>query len=113
MFAYILAFLVGTTLQLNEHAIAAEPAACRDPWLSQDKFLHFSISAAITGFSYYTTVGKFDMEPGHAGTVSISFTALIGIGKEVFDKKRNGRFSWKDLFWDGAGITVGYFVFCN
>lgn len=109
----IISFLICTTLQFNQHALATEPIPVHDPWLSQDKFLHFSVSAAITGYSYYGAVGKLDMHRGTAKTVSVSLTALIGIGKELYDKKKKGLFSWKDLFWDGAGITVGYMLFCR
>jgi uncharacterized protein YfiM (DUF2279 family) len=44
---------------------------------------------------------------------SISITALISIGKEIYDKKKKGHFSWKDLFWDGLGLTVGYLLFIH
>jgi uncharacterized protein YfiM (DUF2279 family) len=104
---------MATTLEINEHAVFTEPVTYHDPWLSQDKFLHFSVSAAITGISYRMNARTFDMELNTAKTVSVSFTTLIGIGKELFDKKTKGHFSWKDLLWDGAGIMVGYLVFCN
>lgn len=113
MLLYILPFLISTTLQINEHAVVREPIAYHDPWFSQDKFLHFSVSAGITGFSYYMQARTFDMELSTAKTLSVSLAALIGIGKEVFDNKTKGQFSWKDLFWDGTGIAVGYFLFCH
>jgi len=108
-----LPIIFSTTLQINEHAVVKEPIKYHDPWLSQDKFLHFSVSAAITGFSYYSGARTFDLELGTAKTVSVSLTALIGISKELYDHKRKGQFSWKDLLWDGAGIAVGYLLFCR
>jgi len=113
MFLYLLPFVLSTTFQLNENALAPGVQKIDDPWLSQDKFLHFSMSAAITGFSYYASVEKFDMELDKAKTLSVSVTALIGLGKELYDKKKKGRFSWKDLFWDSAGIAAGYLFFCK
>ena len=113
MLLCILPFLISTTLQINEHAVVTEPVTYRDPWLSQDKFLHFSVSAAITGVAYRMNVRTFDMELSTAKTVSISLTSLIGFGKELFDKRTKGHFSWKDLLWDGAGIAAGYVLFCQ
>lgn len=82
-----------------------------DRWFSQDKFLHFSACAAISGLTYHVSLHRFE-EDIHRGRVySVSITALIGIGKELYDKKRKNHFSWKDLFWDGLGIGVGYLVF--
>ncbi len=83
----------------------------RDAWFSQDKFLHFSVCAAIPGYAYHVSVCRLNKDENLGRVYSISITALIGIGKEIYDKKRSGHFSWKDLVWDGMGLTVGYFVF--
>ncbi len=93
------------------HSTRQRPETSRDKWLSQDKFLHFSACAAISGFAYHISVHRFE-EDMHRGRVySVSITALIGIGKELYDKKKKNHFSWKDLLWDGLGIGVGYLVF--
>lgn len=84
-----------------------------DAWVSQDKFLHFSACASIVGLSYHTLVCRLNKDENKGKVYSISFTALIGLGKEIYDKKRKGHFSWKDLCWDGAGLAVGYFAFIH
>jgi len=82
-----------------------------DTWFSQDKFLHFSACASITGLTYHVYVCRLKRDEDRGEVYSISLTALVGIGKEIYDKKKNGHFSWKDLFWDGLGLAAGYFVF--
>ncbi len=85
----------------------------RDEWFSQDKFLHFYFSATIVGLSYHTLVCRLDRDEREGKIFSISFTAIAGLGKEIYDKKKKGHFSWKDLCWDGAGLAVGYFAFVH
>uniref|UniRef100_A0A7V0Z7K9 DUF2279 domain-containing protein n=1 Tax=candidate division WOR-3 bacterium TaxID=2052148 RepID=A0A7V0Z7K9_UNCW3 len=84
-----------------------------DKWFSQDKFWHFSACASIVGLSYHTLVCRLKRDEEQGRIYSISFTALVGLGKEVYDKKKKGHFSWKDLCWDGAGLVVGYFAFIH
>ncbi|MGB9720426.1 MAG: hypothetical protein ACPL28_02955 [bacterium] len=84
-----------------------------DAWLSQDKFLHFSACASMVGLSYHTLVCRLNKNENQGKVYSISFTALIGLGKEIYDKKKKGHFSWKDLCWDGAGMAAGYFAFIH
>ncbi len=82
-----------------------------DPWFSKDKFMHFSISASVVGLSYHTLVCRLNKNKYEGEIISLSFTALIGIGKEIYDKKRKKHFSLKDLCWDGIGILTGFFAF--
>jgi len=84
-----------------------------DTWFSQDKFLHFSACASITGLTYHVYVCRLKGDENRGEVFSISLTTAIGIGKEVYDKKKKGHFSWKDLFWDGLGLAAGYFVFVH
>ncbi len=84
-----------------------------DSWLSQDKFLHFSACASIVGLSYHTLVCRLNKAENQGKVYAISLTAIIGIGKEVYDKKKKKHFSWKDLCWDGAGLIAGYFAFVH
>jgi len=84
-----------------------------DPWISQDKFLHFSACAAISGLTYHFYVCRLKRNENRGKVYSVSLTALIGIGKEIYDKKKKGHFSWKDLFWDGLGLATGYFIFIH
>lgn len=84
-----------------------------DEWFSQDKFLHFYFCATMVGLGYHTLVCRMDRDETESKIFSISFTAMVGIGKEIYDKKKKGKFSWKDLCWDGAGLAVGYFAFIH
>ena len=84
-----------------------------DGWFSQDKFLHFSVSAVLPGLTYYLYAYRLKRDEGLGKMYSISITALFGLGKEIYDKKKKGHFSWKDLFWNGVGLTVGYLVFVH
>ena len=84
-----------------------------DSWFSSDKFMHFSLSAAIPGFSYYLYADRLNKKEEAGKIISVSLTALLGVGKELYDKKRRGHFSWKDLVWDGLGLAVGYLLFVH
>ncbi|MEO0185971.1 MAG: hypothetical protein ABIL20_09260 [candidate division WOR-3 bacterium] len=84
-----------------------------DKWFAQDKFLHFYFSASIVGLSYHTMVNRLNHDENQSKIFSVSFTAIVGLGKEIYDKKKKGHFSWKDLCWDGAGLAVGYFAFVH
>ncbi len=93
------------------HRTVFSSKAVHDKWFSEDKFLHFSASAAISGFTYHMSLRHLDASEHRGRVYSISLTALLGIAKEFYDKKKDGHFSWKDLFWDGVGLGVGYLVF--
>jgi uncharacterized protein YfiM (DUF2279 family) len=82
-----------------------------DQWFSQDKFLHFYFSATIAGLSYHIYADQLKRDNNQGKVISVSLTALVGLGKEIYDKKKKNHFSWKDLFWDGAGLAAGYLLF--
>lgn len=77
-----------------------------DRWFAEDKVQHFFFSFAITNFSY-GTARLVGMDRGPA-TLTAGLTAgAAGVGKEFYDRAHGGRFSLKDLVWDGAGIATG------
>lgn len=82
-----------------------------DRWLSQDKFLHFYFSAALTGLTYHVYADQLDRDHDQGRIISLSLTSLVGFSKELYDLKKKQHFSWKDLAWDGLGIAVGYLAF--
>ncbi len=84
-----------------------------DPWFSEDKFYHLTACAAIPALTFHLCTGYGNIDATRAKVYSVSATALIGISKEIYDKKKKNHFSWKDLFWDGAGLAIGYFLFIN
>jgi uncharacterized protein YfiM (DUF2279 family) len=84
-----------------------------DPWFSQDKFLHFYFSATITGLGYHVYADQLKRDDVEGRALSVSLTALVGLGKELYDKKKKNQFSWKDLAWDGLGIAAGFLLFIH
>ena len=79
---------------------AARPAP--DAWLGADKLRHFALSGMVqgTGFGVATAAGM----DGRSALVAASVaTAVVGLGKEVHDRRRGGRFSARDLAWDALG----------
>jgi uncharacterized protein YfiM (DUF2279 family) len=80
----------------------------RDDWLGEDKLKHFAMSYMITTFSFAAarTVTGHDASV----TVGIAVAAAAGIAKEIYDKRDKRRFSFRDLLWDAAGITIGTLV---
>lgn len=95
------------TLLVNEQVMRG----CGDVWLSQDKFVHASVSTAMAGFSYYYLISDRDTESTTARLASLSLGAFVGIAKEIYDRNTKGCFSWKDLTWDGIGLALGFLVF--
>jgi len=82
-----------------------------DQWFSRDKFLHFYFSATIAGLSFHVYTDQMKRNETQGRVISVSLTALIGLGKELYDKKKKNQFSWKDLAWDGLGLAAGYLLF--
>ena len=82
-----------------------------DPWFGQDKILHFSAGFAIPGLTYHFYVCRLNRDENRGKVYAVSLTALLALGKEIYDKQTKGHFSWKDLAWDGLGLAAGYIVF--
>lgn len=101
-----------TTFEIMPEMLASLQKT-NDPWFSEDKFYHLTASALIPVFSYHVYNHLTDADENKVKLYSLSATAFIGIGKEIYDKKKKNHFSWKDLFWDGVGIVIGYIVFTN
>jgi uncharacterized protein YfiM (DUF2279 family) len=82
-----------------------------DNAIGVDKLKHFFMSAFIQTASYSSlrAVGA-----GHRESMAgaIGTTAVFGVAREVYDGRVKGRFSYKDLAWDAAGIAAGA-VICN
>ncbi len=82
-----------------------------DPWLGFDKVQHFSFSCLITLSSQYMLVNKYKMEEKEAVYISAPLSLLVGISKEIGDKKKpKGFFSRRDLLADLLGIGVAMFL---
>jgi putative lipoprotein len=90
---------------LSARGGASGPSS-RDDWFSQDKFLHFGVSAGLAGAGY--TSGALLFDAPHARWLTGAGVALgVGLGKELYDAGRGSIFSWKDLSWDVLGTGTG------
>ena len=78
--------------------------SARDPWFGMDKVKHFFMTAFVQSVSYSTLrLTNADHRSSMIGATAVS--AGFGIGKELFDRRRGGVFSTRDLVWDAAGAT--------
>ncbi|MGH7552293.1 MAG: hypothetical protein ACREMQ_04630 [Longimicrobiales bacterium] len=77
--------------------------AARDPWFSQDKFRHAAMSFTTAGFTYAggRTVG---LDRDTALPVALGAAVVASVGKEIYDRRRGRRASYRDLVWDAVGI---------
>jgi putative lipoprotein len=81
-----------------------------DRWLGQDKMKHFLVSSLI-GAGFTKIAANNGAAPCQSVFIGISASIAVGAGKEWYDKNiRKRYFSWKDMFWDVAGGTLGSFA---
>lgn len=79
-----------------------------DRWISEDKFLHFAHSAAISSSTYLIMNKMGNIESNQSIYISMSLTSLAGFLKELSDsKKEDEDASLKDLIYDIAGTVTG------
>jgi len=75
-----------------------------DGWFSSDKAKHFFTSAFVQSVSFSTLRATgLRSNPSLAGASAI--TAAIGVSKEVYDLRKAGDPSRKDLVWDALGAA--------
>jgi putative lipoprotein len=88
--------------------LAATSASARDPdpWLGQDKALHFGVSVGLAGGGYAASALLLDA-PWQRALAGGAFSLSLGAGKELYDLSGHGDPSWKDFTWDVAGTAVG------
>lgn len=73
-----------------------------DGWWSADKLRHFFLSAFVQSVTYSAArAARLDHAPSLASASAA--TAVVGIGKELRDRRAGGPFSARDLVWDAAG----------
>ena len=83
-------------------ALALTLVLPRDPWFGADKLKHFFIAAFTQSVAYNALrLGGVRHGGSVVGATTVSFG--VSIGKELFDRKRSGLFSVRDLIWDAAG----------
>lgn len=76
----------------------------RQSWLGTDKVKHFLVSAFVQSVGYSASraagLGRAQAQAVGGGAV-----VVVGIWKEVRDRRRGGPVSTADLVWDAAGAT--------
>jgi uncharacterized protein YfiM (DUF2279 family) len=89
----------------------ASPDSGRDTdlWLGSDKFRHFLLSYAVTAFTF-ASLRSAGARSDDALAGGMAGAAVAGLGKEVYDRRRGGIFSGRDLVADAIGITTAYFL---
>jgi len=78
-----------------------------DHWFGQDKAKHFLGSAVIAAGGTVIAANNTD-EESDAALIGFSAAMATGLSKELYDNGvKETCFSWKDLFWDFLGASVG------
>ena len=80
-------------------------AVAPDRWVAEDKLRHLAMSFTVTHMAYGAARVALDPDPATASAIAIA--AILGVGKEVVDRRGGGPFSVRDLVWDAAGIALG------
>lgn len=76
-----------------------------DGWWGADKLRHFFLSAFVQSVTYSAArAARIDHTPAIA--TATAATAIVGVGKELRDRRTGGSFSARDLAWDAAGAGV-------
>lgn len=83
------------------------PVITRDRLFSADKGHHFTVSAMITGLSYYALVQEQNQSRSTATGVSFGVAFSFGAAKEIYDGlSGKGQPSLLDIVADIAGMTL-------
>nr|MBA2668806.1 DUF2279 domain-containing protein [Gemmatimonadota bacterium] len=76
----------------------------RDPWLAEDKLMHFAASFAATALSA-SAARATGLDAGRSALAGAVVGSGLGLWKEVQDHRRpDGFFSYRDVVWDIAGV---------
>jgi uncharacterized protein YfiM (DUF2279 family) len=76
-----------------------------DRWFAEDKMRHLSMAFASTSFGH-AAARAAGIGSGTATALGAAAAAVASVGKEVFDRRAGGIFSYRDLVWDAAGILL-------
>ena len=90
-------------------ALVASLAAPPDSWFGADKLKHFFLAAFIQSASY-SAARLARVEHGRAVAIAWGTTGAASLAKELFDRRRQGVFSVRDLAWDAAGAGAATLV---
>jgi putative lipoprotein len=86
--------------------------AANDSWFGTDKAQHFFMSAFVQSVSFSALrATRLSRTNSLIGATLVA--SAVGIGKEVYDAKRGGDPSLKDLTWDAAGIAAATLILAH
>lgn len=102
---------MGIVIFLGLLLVQDDSLEIKDPWISEDKFYHFTATSLIVGSTYHLLYCRLNMDEEKGRIASIGVAISVSILKELYDLKRKRHFSWKDLVYDILGIGAGYFIF--
>ena len=71
-------------------------------WFGPDRVKHFFLSFFVQSASY-SVARAVNLGHGPALGAASGITAAAAVSKEVWDRKRGGRFDRGDLAWDAIG----------
>jgi uncharacterized protein YfiM (DUF2279 family) len=94
-------------LNLTTAVLLAIPP--RDSWFGTDKVKHFFMSAFVQSATFSVARAAGASHTG-AQTIGGVVTGVIGVGREVHDRRVGKIFSVRDLVWDAAGATAAAVV---
>ena len=98
-------------LSLVIHHPEPDTLMVSDKWIAWDKLEHLGVSVFFSGVFYNMFHDFYNNERKSSTYFSATLTLSLGLGKEFYDKKTpKGRFSYKDLVADIAGIGLGLWV---
>jgi uncharacterized protein YfiM (DUF2279 family) len=103
--ASLCAFACAAFLSIAPTASATDT----DPWIAQDKALHFDACAGLAAVGYAVSAGWIVDARWKALAVGGGVAMAAGAGKELLDATRvlGGDPSWKDFAWDAIGTVAG------
>jgi uncharacterized protein YfiM (DUF2279 family) len=83
----------------------AQPAPSRDRWFGVDKVKHLFMSAFVQSAAF-SAARAAKLSVSNAQSAAGVATGVVGIGREIHDKRLGKPFSLKDLTWDAAGAVA-------
>lgn len=83
-----------------------------DRWFAEDKMRHLAMAFATTSFGH-AGARALGADANTATAIGAAATVVASIGKEIFDRRAGGLFSYRDLVWDAAGILLGVAMLGN
>ena len=81
-------------------------------FIFDDKAVHFYVCCAISLIVCFVSYTIFPIGIITSGFIGLFITAIVGIGKETYDKYyKKTLFNWMDIVVDILGAGAGAFVF--